>query len=689
MPGQRPDPSRRPRVPPLVVDAAHIAALSAFAIARPIFEVLSDSAQFFAVRGSTSAEIVVFAVAVVLVPFLVALALEGLAGLAGEWPRRVLHLAFIGGLVALITVRAMKTNFDPQAELMLLGGVVFGLAGALVYWRFSAVRSVVTVLVAAPALFLVLFLFFSPVEKLVFPPEARAAGVIPENARNDVVFLILDEFPTSSLMNARGQIDATRYPNFADLARHSTWFRNATGEHEGTHLAVPSILDAKYPRRLKFPTYAYHPQSLFTLLGGHYRMNVWERQTHLCPPNLCRNSGELRGSFGSRMHSLFEDVGIVYLHMVFPTSQEDRLPDVSTAWGQFRETGNKGFERDRFRRFIDSIPGPRRRPTLSLAHLLLPHGTWTLLPSCRNYITPPYSPGLVLPGKRWGSNTWLVAQAYQRHLLQVECTDRLLGEFLRRLRKTGDFDRAVLIVTADQGVSIEASQSRRSVDPASPSNLADLAFVPLFFKRPGQREGAVVNEHVRTMDILPTIADVLGIRIPWTVNGRSLLGPDHSPRVEFFTGKGPAVADVRSLERQRDRTLRRQTTLFGAGLLDLGPYPQLRGRMVASLSVTRGAARASIDGGDADLLRSLPAGSDTMPAQVMGSISGPGASENRPLALSLNGRIVAVSKTYRDGSTVRYSEMAPESALRPGRNEVELFWILPTRRGFTLESLGP
>ena len=682
-------PARRSRrVPPLAVDAAHVAALAAFAIAKPIFDVLSDSAQFFAVRGSTSWEIVSFAFAVVVVPFLMALALEGLAGLAGERARRTLHLAFVGGLVALIAFRALKQEFDPRAAVMGLGGLVLGIVGALAYWRFRAVRSIVTVLVVAPAVFLIAFLFFSPVEKLVFPPEAKAS-LVAEDAKNDVVFLILDEFPTSSLMNARGQIDAARYPNFADLARHSTWFRNATGEHEGTHLAVPAILDAKFPRRFRFPTYAYHPNNVFTLLGRHYRMNVWERQTHLCPPNLCRNSGELRGSFFGRMHSLFEDVGIVYLHMVVPTSQESRLPDVSTAWGQFRQIGDKEFEVSRFRRFIRSVPGPSHKPTLSLAHVLLPHGTWRLLPSCRSYNTPDYSPGLALPGKRWGANTFLVAQAYQRHLLQVECTDRLLGELLRRMRETGVFDRSVLVVTADQGVSIEANQSRRSVDPAHPSNLADLAFVPLFFKRPEQHKGAVVDRHVRTMDIVPTIADVLGIRIPWVVNGRSLLGPDHPQEVDFFTLKGLARANVRSLARARERTVSRETALFGAGLLKLGPDPELLGRPVASLRVTRAAARASIDGDDADLLRSLPSGSTTLPAQVMGSISGSGAAAGRPLALALNGRIAAVAWTYRAGSTVRYSEMAPESALHPGRNEAQLYWITGTGRGFALQSLGP
>jgi hypothetical protein len=683
---------RSARFPPLVVDAAHIAALSSFAIAEPLFDLLSKSAQFFAVRGSTSTEIVVFALAVVLVPFLTALLLEGLAGLAGETPRRVLHLLFVAGFVTLIALRALKKAYDPQPDPLLLGALAIGAVGALAYWRVRAVRSIANVLVLAPVVFLVLFLFFSPVEKLVFPQEARAS-LVAENANTDVVFLILDEFPTSSLMNRKRGIDATRFPNFGDLARHSTWFRNATGEHEGTHAAVPAILDARFPKRGRFPTFADHPQNLFTLLGGNYRMNVWESQTHLCPNRLCRHHSGEGDSFVDRMHSLFEDTGVVYLHMVVPTSEEDRLPDVATTWGNFREAAEEKNRVSRFEQFTDSIRASGQRPSLNLAHILLPHGTWVLLPSCRQYITPDYSPGLLLPGKRWGPNRFLVAQAFQRHLLQVQCTDLMLGKFLQRLRETGIYDDALVIVTADQGVSIETNQSRRSVDPKHPTNLADIAFVPLFVKRPGQQTGAVVDRHVRTMDIVPTIADVLGIRIPWHVDGLSLFGPKHSQTVDFLTDRGWTHTPARVLERRRDRTLRRKVTLFGSGsgppgLLGLGPHPQLLGKRISALRVRPGAARMSIDSKIADLLRSLAAGSDTVPAQVMGSISGPGATADKPIALAINGRIAAVSRSYSKANSVRYSAMAPETALHSGRNEVELFWVVRTGSGITLESLG-
>ena len=46
----------------------HLAVLSAFALAQPLFDLLSDNPEFFAARGSTGGEIIVFALLLVLAP---------------------------------------------------------------------------------------------------------------------------------------------------------------------------------------------------------------------------------------------------------------------------------------------------------------------------------------------------------------------------------------------------------------------------------------------------------------------------------------------------------------------------------------------------------------------------------------------------------------------------------------------
>ena len=184
-------------------------------------------------------------------------------------------------------------------------------------------------------------LFFSPVEKLVFPPQAHAKLAV-ETRGHDVVFLILDEFPTSSLMNANGQIDAARYPNFGDLARHSTGSGTQRASTRGTHAACRRSSTRGCRSEAASPTFADHPQNIFTLLGGRYRMNVWETQTHLCPTRLCRGKGELSNSFVARMHSLFEDARDRLPAHGVPLVAGKRIPDVGTAWGHYRRVADRG-----------------------------------------------------------------------------------------------------------------------------------------------------------------------------------------------------------------------------------------------------------------------------------------------------------------------------------------------------------
>ena len=46
-----------------------------------------------------------------------------------------------------------------------------------------------------------------------------------------------------------------------------------------------------------------------------------------------------------------------------------------------------------------------------------------------------------MPPPAWTHTPWLIQQTYQRHLLQLEYTDQLLGQVLDRLKATRLYDR--------------------------------------------------------------------------------------------------------------------------------------------------------------------------------------------------------------------------------------------------------
>jgi hypothetical protein len=244
-----------------------------------------------------------------------------------------------------------------------------------------------------------------------------------------------------------------------------------------------------------------------------------------------------------------------------------------------------------------------------------------------------------------------------------------------RLHKTGLWDKALIVVTVDEGDSFRAGDSRR--DP-SKSNLGDIAFIPLFVKLPGENQGRVVERHVTSLDILPTIASVLGVRVRWKLDGHSALAEGPGPntvRVSRLAMPYDAAQQLRV--RARDRKLR----LFGSGswglqLAATGRYWTLVGKSVRSLGVSGSTGgRAVVDAVGSRLLRAFPTHSQLVPSPLAGTLHG--VPPGRSIAVALNGRIACVSQVYRERGTgaVRFSALAAEWAFEPGRNSVRVFVV--------------
>jgi hypothetical protein len=477
--------------------------------------------------------------------------------------------------VGLLVLQAIRTGGSPGWLLVTVAGAV-GILAAAIYAVVPPARLVLTVLAPVPLLFLGLFLFNSDVTRLLgsTTPSAAAAEAVP---RAPVVLVVFDEFPLNSLLDAKGRIDAVRFPNLGRLAAGSTWFARDTTVGEGTTHAVPAILTGLYPRANQFPVYADHPKNLFTLLGRTTRLHVVDQETHLCPASLCPDQ---QGSFGGQAKTLVEDTGIVYLHELLPPSLAGGIPSIANGWGDFLQDASGHHDPAALPADFRESLRPQPRPTLWYAHILLPHSPWTYLPSGERYSVRP-APGWG-PDEVWKDNQAAVDQYWQRHLLQAGYADTVLGRIVRRLRATGLYDRALLVVTADHGVNFRAGQKRR---PLSPANLQDIAYVPLFVKLPHQTRGRVVLRPSRNIDILPTIAGALRVPIPWHVDGHSLLGPRPAERDVVLIkdhGKRFTVPQAR-LEALRVLALKRQLALFGSGeatstLFAVGPDRELLGR---------------------------------------------------------------------------------------------------------------
>ena len=676
----------------------HLAVLSALAVAQPVLDILGKNPAFFVVRGSSDTEIVLFALVLTFGPALVLVAVELVAGLLSRSLAAALHLLFVGALSALLALYLLTRLELLDGPASVVAALLAGAAAAFAYARASTARFVLTVLAPAPFLLVAFFLFSSPVAKLLSAdePTARAA---PVDARTPVVFIAFDEFNTTSLMNEQQQIDTERFPNFAALAHESNWYRDATTPYWLSEVAIPSILSGLNPDPTKLPVASEYPRNLFTLLGGSYKLVVLESLTRLCPPSLCREvpASETQVVAGEA-GSLASDAGIVYLHLVLPDRYVQRVPAIDDSWGNFGRGGAdeeeavqraKGGKVEACARNVcrfSELLSSRREPTLYFLDTLLPHVPYVYLPSGRRYAVD----ARLLRGidnGRW-LEEWPAVQGEQRYLLQLGYTDAALGLMLERLRETGLYDRALVVVTADHGVGFGLNDQRRL---PTPTNLHEIAFVPLFVKLPGQRQGRTVDGLVRTTDILPTIARVLGVPLDWRVDGRPLVGRrlEQDGTVSVMKQNGSLVSEQLSVLRdRRAQAVQERIAEFGTGsfasVYAIGPHRELVGRSPASLPVSPiSGLSVKIDG--ATLLDAVDKGSGFVPSFIEGSVDG--TTGTTDLAVALNGKVAAVTRTFDQHGQTRFSALVPEEAFRSGRNAVEVFAVQETGGSVALARL--
>jgi hypothetical protein len=699
VPVARPEAGRGAALRATLWDYAHLAALCSLALAQPLFALLRRSPEFLAARGALGFDVVSFAVLLVVLPPALLLAVELLAGLIDHRVRRGLHLGFVAALAALVAAQALKRSLDAADGVLIALAAAVGIGAAVAYARVAVVRSFVSVLAAAPIVFLGLFLFFSPVSGLAFPsqPEARStAGV----ARAPVVVVLFDELPLTSLLDDHGRVDPVRYPAFAELARRGTWFRNAYAVYDSTEHAQPSIMDGNYPAAGELPIASDHPNSLFTLLGKTHRTNVSEEATAVCPRSLCEDP-RLATPYGERMKSMAADLGLVWLHMVSPPGIEKRLASVSDNWGSFAggasvpnsDTVRANLDADRQGRFdawVREIT-PGGPPQLSLKHTLLPHAPWQFLPDGRQYRGGDDSfPGL---SSQSYDDATQVESLYQRHLLQLGFADRELGELLRRLEREGLFEKSLIVVAADHGVAFDTGEyDRRTI---TRKNAEQIASIPLFMKAPGQQEGSVDDAYVETVDIVPTIFDLLHVRPRVRMDGRSAFSSEVQRRrtvriLERDTFK-PLRFTADAWERGKAAALERKLRLFGVGrdgpqrLFRIGPHPELLSRPVRSFPVEPSRGAHFVDG---EAYGRVNSRSSTVPAWVTGSLDG--VPPGRDLAVAVNGRIAALTKSFHlatDEQTL-FAAMVPEWSFHAGANRVELFELRGEGAKPTLRRLG-
>ena len=499
--------------------SVELAALAVFAFSRPVLGSFGESPETFVIRGASGWVVVAFAIAVTLIPALVVSAIgvaaRRIPGRAGPWVQPVL-VGILGGVVVWRIGQEIM-GWPGNATKLLLAGPIGGVLFLLLRRRVPGSASFLRYAGAGALVFLAQFLVASPASSLVFGDGATLDSEVVADVGAqlgddppDVLFVTFDALPVESLLDGTGHIDAELFPNFASVADDGTWYRNNTTVSSFTLDAIPTLVTGRYPATNEEEGRKAE-ENLFTLLGGSYDMYVREQITRLCPDEACPQPQP--GGLGPL---LGEAVGMWKGGVVKGENDTDfHLPGLLA-----------GRVYDDAEEWVDSVVlRPGGRPDLVFDHVLLPHEPWRTTDDGTYYDggNPPTG---------YFVNTWTpwgIEVGRQRHILQLQAADRLLGQHLDAFRDAGMYDDALIVVTADHGASFLPDQPSRGV---TAENFPSIMWTPLIVKAPGVAGPRIDDSDVRSVDVVPTMADLLGIELPWSVDGEVIGTADRDGRTK-------------------------------------------------------------------------------------------------------------------------------------------------------------
>jgi hypothetical protein len=308
-------------------------------------------------------------------------------------------------------------------------------------------------------------------------------------------------------------------------------------------------------------------------------------------------------------------------------------------------------------------------------HLLVPHPLWEYLPDGSRYqAMSPQPAGLFID--TWSE--WAIDVGRQRHVLQTQAADRLLGELVDRLRADDAYDDALVAVTADHGYAFAEGAPWRALDQ---DNYDQIMWTPLIVKAPGQREPVIDDSNVNTLDIVPTIAAELGIDdLPWEADGRPAGSVERDPEDKWIVdwrfgrlhpdddGDLVHVDGVEGFERMLD-----SDPVEGTGpraVWSRTEYGGLVGRKVDELDV--GDATGEVLTVN-DLDRWDDVDTDNPPLEVVALGVVPAEA---PVAVTVDGVVAAVVPPSRTsyGISIVHALLWPD-ALGDGRNEIGAYAV--------------
>ncbi|MGZ8853424.1 MAG: sulfatase-like hydrolase/transferase, partial [Thermoanaerobaculia bacterium] len=135
---------------------------------------------------------------------------------------------------------------------------------------------------------------------------------------------------------------------------------------------------------------------------------------------------------------------------------------------------------------------------------------------------------------------------------EIATADSIVGDFLQELKRHGIYDRAIIFILSDHGEGLyQHGEPEHGVFV-----YREDIHVPLLVKLPGNAaHGTTVSAPVGLVDVFPSVAELIGLKAPQNLSGRSLFAAADPQRRIYSESLYPRIhlgwSELRSLVDQR------------------------------------------------------------------------------------------------------------------------------------------
>ncbi|MCK4431168.1 MAG: sulfatase-like hydrolase/transferase [Candidatus Aminicenantes bacterium] len=265
-------------------------------------------------------------------------------------------------------------------------------------------------------------------------------------------------------------------PNIDRLAKNGIFFKNAICQSPLTLPSHSSIFTSTYP--------FYHG---VRDNGGFYLEQDKVTFAEVLKENGWATSAFIGAFVLDSRWGLDQGIDYYYDNFDFAKYKRISLDSVQREGGEVIEAFFEWFERNQQKKFFSWI------------HLYDPH--------------TPYDPPEPYKS-RYSNRPWGFYDG------EIAYVDFLIGKVLDNLRKKEILEKTIIVIVGDHGESLGEHRENRHGFFIYDATIS----VPLIIKIPSSKLGEIeVSSQVETIDIMPTLLQILGLPVPHEVQGKNLI----------------------------------------------------------------------------------------------------------------------------------------------------------------------